>query len=780
MLASCTGTILRSTTVQLRERSKFNKRINPSARLKTTKTIPAVPESADVVIIGGGSAGCNALYHLTKYGTKAVLLERAKLTSGTTWHTAGLLWHLRPNDVEVELLRASRNTLSDVEKETGMDPGWTKTGGLYLARSELRLEEYSRLVTFGKGYNIEARLLTRRQTVDLFPLLDDNAIIGAMYAPEDGVIDPSMMTAALTKYATTHGSTVIEECPVTRVLIEKNSFESAKVCGVETPYGVIRTDCILNASGVWSRRIAKMAGVDIPLIPMKHAYVVSESIKEAQGLPNIRDHDGSVYIRPQGSSLCLGGYEPNPIILESVPRDFTFDLYDLDWNVFSFNMKALLQLIPKLSTVGIKTTVCGPESFTPDHKPIMGEDPNCIGLFYSCGYNSAGMMFGGGCGEQIAQWIIHGRPEKYMFNYDIRRFSFEQAKDMIWANERSHESYMKNYDIIFPHDQPLAGRNNKKGALHNELIKSGAVMENSHGWERPGWFLLKGTADILQYDYYGNYGTSKTENYNYATIIEKERTFDFPEHHEIIKQEALACRNQAVLFDMSSLSKFYLCGPQVQQAAEYLLISTVPDKINKALYSCMLNKHGGIEATCTIISIAHGSGGVLDPVFKGKAMYIVSDGATRYHIWVHIRKIIKEKNFQVTLHDVTDQICVLSIQGPNSRKILENVANIHMSNETLPFMYSCLINLNGTLVRVIRVSFVGELGFELHVPINRCKDIYQLLTDSGKKYGMRLSGYRALHSLSSEKARGKSCLQGIPRRFARTKIRHKTVSIMGL
>ncbi|XP_046739990.1 sarcosine dehydrogenase, mitochondrial isoform X1 [Diprion similis] len=723
----------------------------PTEENSTCNQTINVPGFADVVVIGGGSAGCNALYHLAKYGVSAILLERAKLTAGTTWHTAGLIWRLRPNDVEMQLLHTTRELLMRLEAETGLNPGWINNGGLYIANSDIRMDEYKRLATAGKAFGIDSHLVSPGEARQIFPLLNEQAFYGALYTPGDGVVDPAMLCNALTKYAKEHGAKVVQDCPVTRILKKETQLGSSQIVGVETPYGIIKTNCVLNAAGVWSRSISKMAGLQIPLIPMKHAYVVSEPIEGVQNCPNIRDHDRNMYFRIQGSSLCMGGYEPNPIILQSVPNDFNFGLYELDWNVFSTHIDGATELVPQFSTAGIRSTVCGPESFTPDHKPILGEDPRCMGFFHSCGYNSAGMMLGGGCGDQIAKWIIHGRPDKHMYSYDIRRFTPEQTSDSLWANERSHEAYAKNYSIVFPHDEYLSGRNMNKDPFHEVLLKEGAVMEERQGWERPGWFLSEGTVQIPPYDYYGSYGSPKNENDKYSKLLQQDYTFNFPEHHRIIRDEALACRNNAVLFNLSYFGKFYLCGPEAEKAVDYLFTANTNREVNKTTYTCMLNKHGGVEADCTVTCIEGGTGTVVDPILKGKGFLIVAGGMSGYQTWVHMNQVVKKKGFEVTLHDATKQIGVLAIQGKKSRKILESIVDEDISDTAFPFSTSKLLKIKGNSVRVIRLSFVGELGFELHIPLPVCTEVYHAVMEAGKAYKMKLAGYRALYSLSSEK-----------------------------
>ncbi|XP_044012110.1 sarcosine dehydrogenase, mitochondrial [Aphidius gifuensis] len=711
-----------------------------------------VPEFADVVIIGGGSAGCHALYYLTKRGCKAILLEKSKLTSGTTWHSAGMFWRLRPNDVDIQLLDSTRKLLINLESETGINPGWTENGGLFIAHNKTRMEEYKRLVTAGKFFGVEAHVLSPQEAKNVYPLLDEKSFTGAIYSPQDGTVDPTMLVDALTKYARSQGARIIEECPVTRILIQDNGFGASKnVTGVETPYGTIRTNCVLNAAGVWSKNLSKTAGLDIPLIPMKHAYVVTEAIEGVQGMPNIRDHDSSIYLKVQGNSLHIGGYEPNPVILKSLPGDFSFCLYELDWTIFNVHVKSMIELIPKLSTTGIKSTVCGPESFTPDHKPIMGEDPRCNGFFYSCGYNSAGMMFGGGCGEQIASWIIDGRPEKHMYNYDVRRFTPEQTRDSVWANERSHEAYAKNYSIVFPHDQPLSGRKFKTDEFHDILLKYGAVMQEAQGWERPGWYQPGKITIIEPYDYYGNYGSLTNSKDNYARTLKKEHTFNFPDHHHTIGEEVHACRNKAVLFNLSYFGKYYLCGPQSCDAANYLFTANVNRELNRTVYTCTLNEKGGVESDCTVTLIDTGSGGAVDPIFQGKAFYIVAGGLSSYHTYSHLNRTISRQGFEVTLHDATENMGILSLQGPHSRSILERLTETDLSGNQFQFLMSKVLSIKGQIVRIFRISFVGELGYELHIPRESCGIIINLLFEIGKDYELQLAGFRAMYSLSCEK-----------------------------
>ncbi|KAF4520494.1 hypothetical protein B566_EDAN004745 [Ephemera danica] len=492
-----------------------------------------------------------------------------------------------------------------------------------------------------------------------------------------------------------------------------------------------------------------MVGQHIPLIPMKHAYVVTEEVPGGvRTLPNVRDHDSSVYFRVQGDALCVGGYEPNPIILDSVDKELVFGLYELDWDVFSVHVRGAVQLAPLLETTGIKSTVCGPESFTPDHKPLLGEDPSIRGFFYGCGFNSSGMMLGGGCGEQLAQWIIHGRPELHMYAYDIRRYTLEQRRNVEWARERSHEAYAKNYSIVFPHDEPLAGRNLKQDPFHKALLDEGCVFQERLGWERPGWFTLRGPAPVPEYDWYGAYGTPRNPASLYKELLKGDYSFGHPEHHHVIGQECHACRNQAALFDMSYFGKLYLSGPEAQLAADWLFTADTRRALGRTVYTCALNRRGGVEGDLTVSAIETGYGGPVDPIFKGRGFYLAVGGASAYHSRSHINWVLQERGFKAQISDLSEQMGLLSIQGPNSRRILQNLVDTDLNNDSFPFSTTKLVKIAGHLCRAIRLSFVGELGWELHIPRDSCMPIYKAVIHEGKKHGGGSAGCNTLYQLA--------------------------------
>ncbi|XP_064420418.1 sarcosine dehydrogenase, mitochondrial [Latimeria chalumnae] len=713
-----------------------------------------LPGSADVVVVGGGSLGCQTVYHLAKLGmSNVVLLERDQLTAGTTWHTAGLLWQLRPSDAEVELIGHTRNVVSkDLEEETGLHTGWIQNGGLFIASNEQRLNEYKRLMSLGKVYGIESYVLSPAETKDLYPLMNVEDLYGTLYVPKDGTMDPAGTCSTLARAATARGAKVIENCPVTGIRVKEDDIGVKRVVAVETEYGTIYTPCVVNCAGVWARKLGEMAGVNIPLIAMHHAYVVTERIEGIQNMPNVRDHDASVYLRLQGDALSVGGYESNPIFWDEVCDKFAFGLFDLDWDVFMQHIEGAINRVPVLEKTGIKSTVCGPESFTADHKPLMGEVPEVRGFFLGCGFNSAGMMLGGGCGKELAHWVIHGRPEKDMYGYDIRRFHHSLTGNNRWIRERSHESYAKNYSVVFPFDEPLASRNMRKDPFHEELLKQGCVFQERHGWERPGWFNMEGPVPILDYDYYGAYENKHHENYKYNEVLNQEYTFDFPPHHDVIKNECLTCRNAVAVFDMSYFGKFYLVGPDARKAADWLFSADVNKAAGSTVYTCMLNKGGGTESDLTVSHIDPGvPSSPVAPAFEGDGYYLAIGGGVAQHNWCHISSVLQDMKLNCRLIDYSEELGMISIQGPASRMVLQEVLETDLSNEAFPFSTNQLVKAAGHTVRAMRLSFVGEMGWELHMPREACVPVYRAVMKAGAKHGICNAGYRAIDSLSIEK-----------------------------
>lgn len=713
----------------------------------------SVPEQADVVIIGGGSIGCQTQYHLAKMGvTNTVLLEKHALTAGTTWHTAGLVWKLRPSDTVIAMLGHMTELMARLPEETDMDIGWINNGGLFIANNKERLDEYKRLQTVGRTMGVESHVLAPDEVHKVHPLINTKDLYGCLYSPGDGTIDPAGLCSALTRYCTRQGAKVIEGCDVTG--IETEEFRGTRrVTGVVTPQGRISTNNVVNATGAWANYIAEMAGLTIPLLAMKHAYVVTQKIEGIEMTPNVRDHDASVYLKLQGDALSVGGYEQNPLFLDPVEKDFPFGLFELDWDVFMCHIEGAINRLPALEKTGIKSTVCGPESFTPDHNPIMGEDPRLRGFFHNCGFNSAGMMLGGGAGWQLAEWIIHGRPSLDMYGYDIRRFNPDLTANARWIKERSHEAYAKNYSMVFPHDEPLAGRNMRKDALYEELLRAGCQYQERQGWERPGWFDKEhAPAPALPYDWYGAYDDHPShQGYTYYKNLQKEYSFDFPQHHHVIRDESLACRTAAAVFNMSYFAKYYVTGPDAQAAVDWIFSNDLQKPEGSVVYTCMLNSRGGIESDLTVSVLESGQGGACDPAFEGRGFYVAVGGGFAEHVRAHMINAIQDRGLDVSLTDRSKEMGLLSVQGPTSRDILRGLTPTDLSNEAFPFGTTQVIEVGGHRCRALRLSFVGELGWELHVPSEDLVSVYRLLKEAGQHHGLVDAGYRAMDSLSAEK-----------------------------
>ncbi|KAJ8941399.1 hypothetical protein NQ314_010399 [Rhamnusium bicolor] len=613
--------------------NNINKRFNSDVKL---------PKQADVVVVGGGVIGCSTFYHLCKRGIKAVLLERHKVTSGTTWHSGAIVWSLRGND-------------------------------LY------------------------------------------------------------------------------ENTPVLKVLTEPTTNNEKKIIGIDTPKGTIKTNVLVNTCGAWSRDITRMVGLDIPLTAIKHAYVVTGSVPGAKRIPCIRDHDGGLYFRPQGDSILFGGYENNPEIIKELPQDFHFSLYELDKSQFDVHWKNACQLCPSFAKAGIKSDIYGPESFTPDHKPIMGEDPKCVGLFHGSGFNSLGIQLSGGAGEQLASWVALGRPEMPLFAYDIRRFTPVQRQDRAWVTETSHECYVKTYSIAYPYDQRLAGRNHRIDPFHEALIASGAVMEEALGWERPAYFIKDRTAPVRGYDWYGNYGHVNNEDKRYEKELEGDLTFKFSKHHDVIQEEAWAARNNVALFDLSCLTKMYLAGPDAEEAVDWLFTNNLDKEPGSVVYTCSLNSRGGVEADVIVIPLEEGAGTLVGPILKGKGYYIIAGAKSGYQTKSHLRKQLYRKNFKSLVTEMTNRIGILSLQGPKSGELLQSITEFPITDEKIPSGMSKLIKINGHTCRVLRVSYIGELGYELHIPLASCVPVFNRVMEAGRGFELRHAGFRAFESLSCEK-----------------------------
>ena len=670
-----------------------------------------LPESSRVVIVGGGIVGCSTAYHLAKLGVEVVLLERRKLTSGTTFHAAGLVGQLRSNANITQLLGYSVDLYNTIEAETGLGTGWKMNGGLRLACNQERWTEVKRQATTARSFGLQMDLLTPQEAQDLWPLMNVDDVVGAAFMPTDGQANPSDITQALAKGARMNGAQIFEDCKVTDLEIDKGVIKA-----VITGQGRVECESVVLCAGQWSRSFAARFGVNIPLVSMEHQYMVTEPIKGMpKNLPTLRDPDRLTYYKEEVGGLVMGGYEQNPIpwAVEGIPKGFHYTLLDSNFDHFEPLMELALGRVPALETAGIKTLTNGPESFTPDGNFIIGEAPELRNFFVGAGFNAFGIAAGGGAGMALAEWVKNGEPPFDLWSADIRRFGRPHF-DTDWLRTRTIEAYGKHYTMAWPHEEHASGRPCRKSPLYEALKDQGACFGEKLGWERPNWFA----------------GAGETPQDVYS--------FGRQNWFEAVGREHKACREAAVLFDQTSFAKFALKGPDALAALNWICANNVNKPVGALTYTQMLNDHGGIECDLTIARVAEDE------------FYIVTGTgfATRDFDWIS-RNIPTGMNCQ--LFDITSSNAVLSLMGPRARDILQSVTRADVSNAGFPFGSTRTIGIAGCPVLALRVTYVGELGWELHLPVEYATTVYTALMEAGADHGLMNAGYRAIESLRLEK-----------------------------
>ncbi len=670
------------------------------------------PTHADIIVIGGGIIGCSTAYHLARdHKANVIVLEQNKLTSGSTWHAAGLVGQLRSSASITQVLKYSVELYKNLEKETGLETGWKMTGCLRLATNKDRWIEYQRLATTAQSFGMEMNLLSPAEVKKMFPLLETKDLVGASFLPTDGQASPSDITQSLAKGARMHGAKFYEGARVTGF-----DIVDGRVIAVKTNLGSISCTRVVNCGGMWARQIGAMAGVNVPLQPVKHQYVITEKIEGlASDAPTIRDPDLRTYFKEEVGGLVFGGYEPNPKkwVEEEIPENFEFQLFDDDFDHFEQHMKNALLRIPALETTGIKKMINGPESFTPDGNFILGAAPELKNFFVGAGFNAFGIASGGGAGWVLADWVMKGEAPTDLWSVDIRRFS-SMHKDRAWVSERTLEAYSKHYTVAYPHEEYGSARPLLKSPLYETLKKKNAVFGSKLGWERPNWFA---PADVAANDVY----SMGRQNW-FAQV----------------GQEHKAVREAAGLFDQTSFAKFEMKGPDAEAILNTICANKIPAEPGRLVYTQLLNQRGGIECDLTVARLTEDH------------FYIVTGTGFRTHDFHWIADHIP-KDAAVKFVDVTERFGTLSLMGPLSREILQKTTYGDISAKGFKFGSVKTIGLKGHPVRALRVTYVGELGYELHVPIYALTDIYSALMRAGEKIGLKLAGYRAIESLRLEK-----------------------------
>ena len=671
-----------------------------------------IPHSCKVVVIGGGVAGCSAAYHLAKFGWEdVVLLERDVLTSGTTWHAAGLIGQLGSSATVTRLRNYSLNLYKQLEVETGLSTGLKQNGSLTVATTLDRLEELKRQVTFAQRFEIEAKQVDKEEIRKIYPLINTDDIVGGVFIPNDGQADPIGVTNVLAKAAKQSGAKIIEKCPVKKILTKNN-----RIVGVETNYGKIECEYVVLATGMWSRQLAKEIDVSIPLYPDEHFYILSEPIKDIdRDLPVLRDYNNCLYLKEDAGKLLVGVFEPNakPAFTNNykVPDDFSFGELPEDFDHFEPYLINAMKRIPSLENSGIRKFFNGPESFTPDTNYLLGETPEVKNLYMCGGFNSIGIVSSGGAGKITAEWMINGEMHEDIFSLDISRFEkFHSELDFI--TERVTESLGNLYAMHWPFKQHTTSRNIKLMPYHDKLKARGACFGQAAAYERPMWYSLNG----------------KEANYEYS--------YGYQNWYESAKYETTNARKNVALFELSPFAKFELIGDKTHSCLQHICSNDIKNQIGSITYTQMLNSRGGIESDLTVACIE-----------KNKFRVVTGSGV-RTHDKKHILKYLDSS---IKFNDITDDFACLGVFGPKSRSLLTEIFGNFFSNNDFRFGTGKKIIKDDIEIWFQRISYVGELGWEIYIPINKSEQIYEKIISVEKKFNLVHAGAHSMDIMRMEK-----------------------------
>jgi 4-methylaminobutanoate oxidase (formaldehyde-forming) len=673
-----------------------------------------LPSRARIVIIGGGIIGSSVAYHLTKLGeTDIVLLEQGQLSSGTTWHAAGLVGQLRASESGTRLVQYSAQLYQALEAETGLATGYKQCGGLTVARTPERMVQLLRTAAQAEAFNLECEILTPAQALDRVPILETGDIQGAIWLPLDGTANPADVTQSLAKGARMGGARILER---TRVL--GITTRDGVVTGVDTDKGFIEAEIVVNCAGQWAKAIGAMCGVNVPLHSAEHFYVVTERIEGVDRMmPILRDPDGYTYMKEEVGGLVVGGFEPEAkpwVAPDQLPYPFEFQLLEEDWDHFEILMESALHRVPVLQQTGIKKFYNGPESFTPDNQFIMGEAPELKNFFVGAGFNSVGIASAGGAGRALAAWIVNGEPQSDLVGVDIRRFAPFNGNNQ-WLRARVGEVLGLHYSVPWPNREFTTARPFRQSPLHERVAGANASFGSKMGWERPNFFAPAGVEPTIEYAW---------GKQNWMPWVDEEQR---------------ATREAVALFDETSFGKLLVKGVDAERLLQWLCTADVAVPVGGVVYTGALNARGTYEADVTITRTA-----------RDEFLWVTgSASVARDAAW--IRKHI-ESDMHVEVVDVSSAYAVLGVMGPKSRELLQRVSRTDFSNEAFPFATSQLVDLGFYTVRATRLTYVGELGWELYIPSEFANSVFDLLHATGADLGVRNAGYYAINALRLEKA----------------------------
>jgi 4-methylaminobutanoate oxidase (formaldehyde-forming) len=672
----------------------------------------ALPSQARVVVVGGGIAGCSVAYHLTKLGWRdVVLLERRDLSCGTTWHAAGLVGQLRATQNLTRLAKYGGDLYERLEAETGQATGFRRPGSLSLARTAERMHELKRLASMARCFGVEVDVITPAEAGRRWPLLRTDDLAGALWLPGDGRTNPIDTTLALARGARQGGATILENTAVTAIHRRRGA-----VASVSTTRGDIACEVVVNCAGMWARDVGRLAGVAVPLHASEHFYIVTEPMAGVPpDLPVLRDPDGYIYAREEVGGLLMGGFEPRakPWGMGGIPESFAFSLLPEDWDHFQVLMEQAIHRIPAIETAPIRRHVNGPESFTPDGRYHLGEAPECRNFFVAAGFNSVGIASGAGAGKAVAEWIAGGEPPMDLWDVDLRRAASFQTNPR-YLHDRTVEMVGRLYAMHWPFQQPETARGVRTSVLHDRLAARGACFGEVMGWERANWYATPGMEAAYRYSW-------GRQNW-------------FP----CAAEEHRAVREAVGVFDQSSFTKLRLEGPDALALLQRLCANDVDVPTGRIVYTQMLNRHGGIEADLTVTRLGE------------EAFLVVTGAALATHDADWIRRHLGVA--RAGLVDVTAASAVLGVMGPRSRTLLVRLTDADLGNGAFPFLTSREIWLAAAPVRASRITYVGELGWELYVPAEFAAGVYDALVATGEDLGLRHAGYHAMDSLRIEKA----------------------------
>ena len=679
-----------------------------------TKTFPT---TANIVIIGGGAIGTSIAYHLARAGVKdVILLEKSKLTEGATWHAAGLVGQFRSQQNLMSLMNDSVKLFGTLLEDTGQDPSWCKVGSMRIASSPDRWKELQKSYSSAQAVGFEMNMMTPAEAKEIYPLMKVDDLIGAAFIPDDGHIDPNSLTQAYAKGIRKYGGRILEGVMVKDLVRDGN-----RITHVVTDHGNIKAGTVVNAGGLWARQVGWMAGVEIPAGVVEHQYLVTEKTDAIPGnLPAFRDPDGGYYAKPEPGALAIGGWEKvtrkvNP--KEGFPWSYERHLFDADMDRIEEFLEPAMHRFPILGELGVRTVVNGPIPISPDGEPVMGPVPGLENFFVACAFTS-GIAASGGAGKAAANWIIHGDPGLDLWAFDIRRFGPLHAGQK-FLHDRAVESYAQYYAIHWPGEELESARGVRRSPLYQTLKNQGAVFGSKFGWERANWFAH---GDIPQQDVFG---------------------WDRPGQDLTVGREHKAAREGVVMIDMSSFTKFEISGRDACRFLQYLAVANVDKEPGGATYTQLCNDAGGIEADVTIIRRSETSFWLI----TGSGLGV------RDRDWIErvAQRYGKGRALDLRVSDITSAYGVINLAGPLARKVLEKVTDTDVRNGAFPFMSVRDIRIGYAPAVAYRVTYIGELGWELYIPTEYMHYVFEVLQNAGQAFGISNAGYRAIDSLRMEK-----------------------------